>query len=426
MRKHIDSAYKILSKVYQDGTYSNMAFLGERVSDMSTRLVYGTLEENVKIDYILSQLIEKKPQKSVLTLLKIGTYALLNLSDVPKFAIVSECVEVAKSNGKGGASGFINAVLKKVADGKYSLPKESDENYLSVKYSKPQWFCDKLEKQYGKEVSRIILSAKSTTLEHIRINSRMATESDVEFLLKKNKTDFKKSDVGGYIVKANDTVRHMFDKGLVTFQSPSSILAVKALGVTDGAQILDICSAPGGKAVYMSELCPHGKVVACDLYPHRVALIQKYKNRMHTPNVKAVQADVCVLNEEWKDAFDFVLCDAPCSCLGTFKKHPDVFLNKDESCISELAATQRQILENAAKYLKVSGAMVYSTCTLFEEENENVVHDFLEKNVDFVLEHISGLEKIDGGKYLDNKGMIQILPHDEYDGFFIAKIRRVK
>lgn len=426
MRKHIDSAYKILSKVYQDGTYSNMAFLGERVSDMSTRLVYGTLEENVKTDYILSQLIEKKPQKSVLTLLKIGTYALLNLSDVPKFAIVSECVEVAKSNGKGGASGFINAVLKKVADGKYSLPKESDENYLSVTYSKPQWFCDKLEKQYGKEVARIILSAKSTTLEHIRINSRMATESDVEFLLKKNKTYFKKSDVGGYIVKANDTLRHMFDKGLVTFQSPSSILAVKALGVTDGAQILDICSAPGGKAVYMSELCPHGKVVACDLYPHRVALIQKYKNRMHTPNVKAIQADACVLNEEWKDAFDFVLCDAPCSCLGTFKKHPDVFLNKDESCISELAATQRQILENAAKYLKVSGAMVYSTCTLFEEENENVVHDFLEKNVDFVLEHISGLEKIDGGKYLDNKGMIQILPHDEYDGFFIAKIRRVK
>lgn len=426
MRKHIDSAYKILSKVYQDRTYSNMAFLGERVSDMSTRLVYGTLEENVKIDYILSQLIEKKPQKSVLTLLKIGTYALLNLSDVPKFAIVSECVEVAKSNGKGGASGFINAVLKKVADGKYSLPKESDENYLSVTYSKPQWFCDKLEKQYGKEVARIILSAKSTTLEHIRINSRMATESDVEFLLKKNKTDFKKSDVGGYIVKANDAVRHMFDKGLVTFQSPSSILAVKALCVTDGAQILDICSAPGGKAVYMSELCPHGKVIACDLYPHRVALIQKYKNRMHTPNVKAVQADACVLNDEWKNTFDFVLCDAPCSCLGTFKKHPDVFLNKDESCISELATTQRQILENAAKYLKVGGAMVYSTCTLFEEENENVVQDFLEKNVDFVLEHISGLEKIDGGKYLDNKGMIQILPHDEYDGFFIAKIRRVK
>lgn len=426
MRKHIDSAYKILSKVFQEGTYSNMAFIGERVSDMSTKLVYGTLEENVKIEFILSQLVEKKPQNSVLTLLKIGTYALLNLTDVPKFAIVSECVEVAKANEKGGASGFVNAVLKKVADGKFNLPAEEDKNYLSVTYSKPQWFCDKLEKQYGKEVARIILSAKSTTLEHIRINSRMATESDVEFLLKKNKTDFKKSEVGGYIVKATDQVRNAFDKGLVTFQSPSSMLAVQALGVEDGAQVLDICSAPGGKAIYISELCPHGKVTACDLYPHRVALIQKYKNRMHTPNVKAVEADACVYNADWDKSFDFVLCDAPCTCLGTFKKHPDVFLNKTEKSVEELCRTQAEIIENAGKYLKVGGAMVYSTCTLFREENEDIVNDFLARHSDFAREHISGLEKIDNGKYLDNQGMIRILPHGEYDGFFIAKIRRVK
>ena len=411
MRKHIDSAYKILSKVFQEGTYSNMAFLGERVSDMSTRLVYGTLEENVKIEYILNQLFEKKPQKSVLTLLKIGTYALCNLTDVPKFAIVSECVEVAKSNGKGGASGFVNAVLKKVADNKFTLPSQNDDCYLSVTYSKPKWFCDKLVAQYGKEKAIEIISAKSDTLEHIRINSRMATPEDVEFLLKKNKVEFKKSDVDGYIVKATDCVKHMFDKGLVTFQSPSSMLAVQALSVTDGAQVLDICSAPGGKAVYMSEVCPHGKITACDLYPHRVALIQKYKNRMHTPNVKAIQADACVLNDE---------------CLGTFKKHPDVFLNKDEKCVRELAATQRKIIENAAKYLKVGGKMVYSTCTLFKEENDDVVNDFLAENDGFALEKIDGLDRIDSGKYIDNDGTIQILPHEEYDGFFIAKIQRLK
>ena len=426
MKKHIDSAYKILSKVFQEGTYSNMAFLGERVSDMTTRLVYGTLEENVKIEYILNQLVEKKPQKSVLTLLKIGTYALLSLTDVPKFAIVSECVEVAKSNGKGGASGFVNAVLKKVADNKFTLPSESDDCYLSVTYSKPKWFCDKLVAQYGKEKAIEIISAKSDTLEHIRANSRMATPSDVEFLLKKNKVEFKKSDVGGYIVKATDCVKRMFDKGLVTFQSPSSMLAVQALNVTDGARVLDICSAPGGKAVYMSEICPHGKITACDLYPHRVALIQKYKNRMHTPNVKAIQADACVLSDEWKDCFDFVLCDAPCSCLGTFKKHPDVFLNKDEKCVIELADMQLKIIENAAKYLKVGGKMVYSTCTLFKEENEDIVNDFLAKNDGFVLEKIDGLDRIDGGKYKDNNGTIQILPHEEYDGFFIAKLQRVK
>ena len=235
--------------------------------------------------------------------------------------------------------------------------------------------------QYGCEKTIEIISAKSDTLEHIRINTRMATPSDVEFLLKKNKVEFKKSDVGGYIVKATDCVKHLFDKRLVTFQSPSSMLAVQSLNVTDGAQVLDICSAPGGKAVYMSEICPHGKITACDLYPHRVALIQKYKNRMHTPNVKAIQADACVLKDEWKDSFDFVLCDAPCSCLGTFKKHPDVFLNKDEKCVGELADTQRKIIENAAKYLKVGGRMVYSTCTLFKEENEDVVNDFLRKTM---------------------------------------------
>ena len=293
-------------------------------------------------------------------------------------------------------------------------------------YSKPKWFCDKLVAQYGKEKTIEIISAKSDTLEHIRINTRMATPSDVEFLLKKNKVEFKKSDVGGYIVKATDCVKHLFDKGLVTFQSPSSMLAVQSLSVTDGAQVLDICSAPGGKAVYMSKICPHGKITACDLYPHRVALIQKYKNRMHTPNVKAIQADACVLKDEWKDSFDFVLCDAPCSCLGTFKKHPDVFLNKDEKCVVELADTQRKIIENAAKYLKVGGRMVYSTCTLFKEENEDVVNDFLAKNDGFTLEKIDGLDRIDGGKYKNNDGRIQILPHEEYDGFFIAKLKRVK
>lgn len=426
MRKHIDKAYKILSKVFQDGTYSNIALASERVSDMSTRLVYGTLEENVKIDYILSELISKKPQQSVLVLLKIGTYALLELTDVPKFAIVSECVEVAKSNGKGGASGFVNAVLKKVASGQYTLPSKDDESYLSVTYSKPKWFCDKLVGEYGKDVAVDIISSKSDNSEHIRVNSRLASCQDVEFLLKKSKTDFKKSDVGGYIVKATDSVKHMFDKGLVTFQSPSSMLAVKSLGIEDGADILDVCSAPGGKAMYMSELCPHGKITACDLHPHRIALIQKYKNRMHTPNVKAVQSDATVLNDEWKDSFDYVLCDAPCSCLGTFKKHHDVFLNKDERCVGELSHTQRKILENAAKYLKVGGAMVYSTCTLFKEENDDVVDDFLANNQGYVLEKIDGLDAVDGGKYVSNNGKIRILPHAEYDGFFIAKIRRVK
>lgn len=423
MKKHINSALKILTKVFSEGTYSNMAFYGEDVSDMTTKLVYGVLENNLQIEYVLGEFVPKKPQNVVYVLLKIGAYALMNLTDVPKFAIVSECVEVAKMNGKGGASGFVNAVLKKVADGKFSLPGEDDDNYLSIKYSKPQWFIDKMIERYGKENVVKMLDEPYDALEHIRVNSRLATCQDIEKCLEKHKEKYEKTDVGGYKVRATECVKRMFDKGLVTYQSPSSMLAVQALGAKDGAKILDICSAPGGKAVYLSELCPHSTIVACDLHPHRVALIQKYKNRMHVPNVKAVQADATKLNEEWIGQFDFVLADAPCSCLGTYRKHPDVFLTRKESDVAELAHTQTSIAQNALAYLKEGGVMIYSTCTLFKEENDDV-SDTLVKSGKAVYEHID-CSSLDNGKYADNEGKIQILPHAEYDGFFIAKLRKV-
>lgn len=428
MRKHIEQAQRILTKVFSDGTYSNMAFYGEKVSDMATRLVYGVLEENVKIDYILAQLLDKKPKNSILYLLKIGVYALENLTDVPKFAIVSECVETCKAIGKGGASGFVNAVLKKVADKQFAMPSESDKNYLSVTYSKPQWFIDKMLDEYGKDVTLAMLKEPVRDSEHIRINSRLATADDVEFLLKKSKTPYEKSEVGGYIVRATDAVGRMFDKGLVTYQSPSSVLCVLALGANDGDTLLDVCSAPGGKAVYMSELCPHSHITACDVHEHRVALIQKYKNRMHVPNVKAIKMDGTVFDESMQNRFDGVLVDAPCSCFGTYKKHPDVFLSRTDESEDEICKTQLAILSNVARYVKKGGAMVYSTCTLFKKENDEVVQKFLasEQGKDFCLEKICGLKDVDGGKYVDNSGEIQILPHAEYDGFFIAKLRRAK
>lgn len=423
MRKHISSALKILTKVYADGTYSNMAFYGENVSDMTTKLVYGVLENNVKIEYVIRRLVPKKPQNAVYLLLKIGTYALSELTDVPKFAIVSECVEVAKTSGKGGASGFVNAVLKRIADGKYDMPEVNDENYLSVTYSKPQWFVDKMIACYGKNRTIDTLKAPYDATEHIRVNTRLATCADIENILNKHKEKYEITPVGGYKVRATQVVKSMFDKGLVTYQSPSSMVAVKALGLNDGAQILDICSAPGGKAIYMSELCPHSVITSCDLHSHRVALIQKYKNRMHTPNVKAVQADATKFNAEWEGKFDYILVDAPCSCLGTYRKHPDVFLTRKEEDLQKLAKTQLAILKNAGKYLKVGGVAVYSTCTLFREENDDVIDEFLKDDC-YAIEKIN--LDFDDNDFNNNDGRIRILPHDEYDGFYIAKIRRVK
>ena len=423
MKRHINSALKILTKVFGDKTYSNIAFQGEKVSDMTTKLVLGVLDENVKIEYVLAELCKKKPQNIVYNLLKIGIYALMNLTDVPKFAIVSECVEVAKMNGKSANAGFVNAVLKKVANGEYTLPKKGDEDYLSVTYSKPKWFIDKLIEQYGENKAIEIISQKPFEKEHIRINSRLTSLEKAEESLKKAGEKYEESEVGGLVLRASETTANLFRQGLITYQSASSMLAVLALGVKDGKSVLDLCSAPGGKAVFISELNPNGEVVACDVYPHRVKLIEAYKNRMKADNVKTIISDATVFNNDWEGGFDYVLLDAPCSCFGTFRKHPDVFLSRNASDLAEISLTQQKIAKNAVRYLKNGGVLVYSTCTIFDEENGQVVKSILDdKNLK--LEKIVFENETLNDKFKDNNGEISVLPKDEYDGFYIAKIRR--
>lgn len=424
MKKHILQAYKILSRIESDKAYSNLALYGEDVSYMATLLVYGVLENSIRINYILSQLVPKKPQNAIAIFLKIGVYALENLSDVPAFAIVSECVESAKSVGKSGAAGFINAVLKKVAGGEYKLPSEGDAEYLQVKYSKPKWFIDKLRFEYGYDTMLKIISAKTNRLEHLRVNSRLANLQDTYESIKSSGEACELSEVGGIIARGSDFVKGLFNRGLVTYQAASSMLAVKALAIEDGNSILDLCSAPGGKAVYASELSKNGEVTACELYPHRLKLIEKYKKRMRAENVTPVLQDATAYNPSFNERFDRVLLDAPCSCFGTFLKHPDVFLSRGEQDIKALSVTQSRILENAAKYVKKGGILVYSTCTLFKVENADVVGGLI-KSGGFEPIHIKAIENIDNGSYKDNQGSVQILPHGEYDGFYIAALRKI-
>ena len=426
MRKYIFEAHAALKRIYGEGSYSDEALSRGDVSALVTKLTYGVLENDILLDYILAQCVSKKPRLDAYILLKIGAYALLTLSDVPDYAIVSECVEVAKRmKDVRGASGFVNAVLKRVAARDFKLPKEGDADYLGVTYSVPQWFIDRLCAEYGNERAKAVIKERPSELEYLRINTRLSTLKDVTDALDKAGESYTVTDVGGISVRVCDEVKSLFSKGWVTYQSPSSMLAVKALGVRDGSKTLDMCSAPGGKAVYMSELDPSGSVVACELYPFRLKQLEGYAARMHADNVLPVLADGTKFNAKFKDAFDLVLVDAPCSCFGTYKKHPDVFIRRGEADITKLAATQRAILKNAATYVKKGGILVYSTCTLFDEENGDVVKSLLAGGA-FELEHIDGLDAVDGGRYASNDGVISILPHGIYDGFYIAKMRRKK
>lgn len=415
MRKYIDGALKILTKVFDDGSYSNRALSTDKTSDMTTKLVYGVLERNVEIEWVLSSLVKKQPKGKINTILKIGTYALLHLDNVPHFAIVSECVEVAKSNGLKGQSGFVNAVLKRVSRKEYSLPTD-EKRSLSVKYSLPMWFIDRLFAEYDKKDVIELFEKDFSTKESIRINSKHNFD-EIKERLEKEKVNFSVKEYGTIMASADSkTVKDMFNSGWITFQAVSSMKAVYALGIKGKSKILDLCSAPGGKAVLMGELSPESEIIACDLHKHRVDLIDKYAKRMEVDNVVPTLNDATKFRKDWENKFDYVLVDAPCSCFGTYKKHPDVFLNREYKHSVELSKLQKTILENAIKYTKKGGIIVYSTCTLFDVENIDVVRSILDK---------AELVNFDCDGLPNDKSYIRLLPDDGSDGFFIARLRKL-
>ena len=415
MVEHISDSYNALSKVFKEKTYSSQALFSEKISPLSSRIILGVLEKNIYLDYIIKSLCDKEPKDNISLILKIGSYMLLFLDNIPDYAIVNECVNFAKSKGKSGVSGFINAVLKKVAAKQFKLPSQNDPNYLSITYSKPKWFVDRLINEYGLKATEDMLKNSENVYdnEHVRISSAK-NNSEVIADLKANEAYIRDSLVGGVIVKNNEYVKKLFKYGVLTYQSPSSMIAVQGLNPKNGSTILDLCSAPGGKSVYIAELCPNSKVVSCDIYEHRIKLIQSYAKRMKVKNIETKVQDATIFNKEFINKFDYVLVDAPCTCFGTFIKHPDVFLMHDEKAIDNLSITQAKILQNALQYLSKNGRLVYSTCTLFKKENEDIVKEAIKDKFE--------LETMDIP--IKNNGQVRILPMNEWDGFFVARIKR--
>ncbi|HRR89727.1 MAG TPA: SAM-dependent methyltransferase, partial [Eubacteriales bacterium] len=312
---------------------------------------------------------------------------------------------------------YVNAILNKIAKREFNLPKEDDKLYLSVKYNKPEWFIEAVKKEYSSADAEKIFCAKPPSGVHIRINGRLYNGQAFERALTENGESFVKSPAGGYFAEISKTVREMFRLGLITYQGVSSMLAVQALSIEQSDDVLDACAAPGGKSVYASELASLGSVTACDVHEHRLDLIKSYAARMRADNVSVEKRDATEFHDDYFEAFDKVLVDAPCSGLGTAPEKPDVLINKTAESIKELPELQLAILKNTAKYLKKGGALVYSTCTLLKAENREVVARFLSEDVGFIL------EKMDIP--IDNAGEVQILPQEGADGFFIAKLRKI-
>ena len=405
--------YNILSQVYKQQTYGSISLTGKlneaKNRDFVTRLVYGVLQNNVKYDYYIAQMTAKKPQNSAVILLKIGMYCIEGMDSMPDYAAVNNTVELSKEVGKQGSSGFINGVLKAFCRKKPALPQDGAQR-LSVETSVPLWVVKQYIKQFGLQKTQEFLSCKPYELEHARINTLKTDIKSVEAKLDSVGAEYVEDPqcADCLFVRNGQKVRPLFDAGLITFQSQTSVKCCEIAGVKDGDEVLDMCAAPGGKSVYFAGVGENVKVLSCDVYHHRLELIQQYARRIGVKlNVRLM--DATVYNKSLANAYDVVLCDVPCSGLGVAAKKPDVYLFKDKDQIFGITETQAKILENGSRYVRDGGTLVYSTCTLLKDENEDMIKKFLKQNRHFRLEE---------EKYFlpDGKGS---------DGFFVAKMRRI-
>ena len=413
-------SFTTLQQVYNERAFSSIAlnktlhFCKAQDKALITKLVYGVLDNDIKLTYVISKYVKKMPKGDTLLFLKMGTYCLMELS-IPVYAVVNDIAELSKVTEDKRLVGFVNATLKSIAKTIKDFddyPTDEVENY-SVRYSYPLWALKKLVKDYGKQTAFQIV----TTVAENRTTARFAAGFDADkiqqtYNLQVQPTPFADAF---YIDGKLPTMDANF-----TVQSLSSMAIAHICANGANGNFLDCCSAPGGKAVYVKQLSPSLQVTACDVHAHRVALIDAYAKRMGV-QIQTHTQDMTLYHEPFDGAFDTVLCDVPCSGFGVLNNRPDIKLFRESLDISNLMKLQQDILQNCSKYVKVGGRLIYSTCTVFDNENGQNIKKFLKNNANFELGTIV-LPQYPGA---NGNSTYQFLPHkDNTQGFFVAVLQR--
>lgn len=399
-------------------------------------LVYRTLENLIRIDYALSFFLKDADalEPRVRDILRISACQLLFHDRVPENAVVDEAVKLTRALGLEGLTGLTNAVLRGMARGKDEIKWPSPEEgarYLSILYSVPQWLAERLMEAYGPEMAREICAYRSAAhFTTIRPNMARLTDEAFGKLLEKKVWEVEKSAVPhAFRVRMASEIARDADylAGNFSIQGESSMLAAQAMAVRGGMQVLDCCAAPGGKTAYLAEIMGGaGRVYAWDVHDHRVALIRAMMKRLRLENIRPAVRDASVLKEDSTGAMDAVLLDAPCSGLGVMDNKPDIKYRVTAQSVKELTELQEKLLDTCCQYVKIGGTLVYSTCSILPEENGEQVGRFLRKHSEF---EIAPLPEDFPAALRERYGQtgLQLLPcRDGVEGFFIARLRRVK
>lgn len=437
----------ILLEITRDGEYAHIAlrntlskyqYLEKRERAFITRVVEGTLEHMMEIDYIINQFSKVKVNKMkpvIRTILRSAVYQILYMDSVPNSAVCNEAVKLAAKKGFVNLKGFVNGVLRNIDRNVNDIQYPKQDNmveYLSIKYSMPTWILEKWKKTYDWEtIERILqgfLQEKGTI---IRCNLNRISKEDLKKKLEAEGVTVTQHPYLEYALEISgyDYLGDLesFEDGDFQVQDLSSMLVAEIAAPKEGDYVIDVCAAPGGKSLHIADkLHGTGHVEARDLTDYKVDLIWDNIERSQMKNVEAVRHDALVYDEDSKEKADIVIADLPCSGLGVIGKKADIKYKMTEETQRELAKLQKNILQIVHRYVKPGGTLVYSTCTINEEENMENVRWFLQQNPEFESVSVEPVlcEEL---KKSVKEGCLQLLPGiHESDGFFIAVFRKNK
>lgn len=397
---------------------------------LCSRIVYGVLQNQALLDFYLAAWCSQKPehlQPPLLDILRIGLYQILFLDKIPVSAAVNESVELAKASGRGSAAGLVNAVLRRAARERDHLPPIPDKDhiaYLSTKYSQPRWLVKRLTALLGEETESFLAADNTPAPLTIQVNPLKTRAEDLTAALAAQGVTARPHPwVPGCLelTGVGDlTVLDPFQKGEFLVQDGAAALVARVAGVEPGDRVLDVCAAPGGKSFSAAfAMADRGRIIACDLHENKLKRVQEGARRLGLGCVETVAADGRNFRPEWENLFDTVLVDAPCSGLGIIRKKPDARYKTLESLFT-LPVVQDAILRNAARYVRPGGTLVYSTCTILPEENQQVTEAFLAETPEFERTPFDLPEPV--GK---TEGEITLWPHRHgTDGFYICRMTR--
>ena len=384
------------------------------------RVCEGTVEYGIQNDYIINQYSKIKINKCkpvIRAILRMSVYQIRFLDAVPDSAVVNEAVKLAEKKHFYNLKGFVNGVLRTIVREKDHLPMPKENNttqYLSVKYSMPEFLVEEFVSQYGKETAETMmadfLKEKQVT---IRINRWNNTIEETKKSLESQGAELEKAPYLGeaFYLKNFETIASLnaFQEGRFQIQDVSSMMVAETVAPKKDSYIIDVCAAPGGKSVHLAEkLGGTGMVEARDLTEYKTDLIRQNIARHQLSNMRAVQMDATVLDEASIGKADVVIADLPCSGLGVMRRKTDIKYKMTLQTEQELVSLQRKMLETVCQYVKAGGTLLYSTCTMDKMENEDNVTWFLKQHPQFELVR-----------------MQQIFPQETYgDGFFLAKLQK--